>query len=102
MKAERLFKSVMQRLLSGGTDAEDNKVVEMSLKLANIYSKLGKDKEAVLGFRFCIDAQEKKIKKGSKKRPRPVSRFREETKNEQDRNLILLSLFFCRRLDGRG
>ena len=66
MKAERLFKSVMQRLLSKGTDAEDNKIIEMSLKLANIYSKLGRDKEAVLGFRFCIDTQEKKIKKGPK------------------------------------
>ncbi|KAL1446127.1 hypothetical protein WDU94_014019, partial [Cyamophila willieti] len=35
-KAEKLFKSVMLRLLSNGVKEDDNKVLHMSLKLAKI------------------------------------------------------------------
>jgi tetratricopeptide repeat protein 19 len=36
-KAEKLFLSVMQRLLSVGVPKTDNKVIHISLKLSNIY-----------------------------------------------------------------
>lgn len=41
-KAEKLFVSVMQRLLSMDVSKTDNKMIHMSLKLANIY-KIQKD-----------------------------------------------------------
>lgn len=41
-KAEKLFLSVMQRLLSVGVPKTDNKVIHISLKLSNIY-KIQKD-----------------------------------------------------------
>jgi tetratricopeptide repeat protein 19 len=41
-KAEKLFVSVMQRLLSMGVSQTDNKMIHISLKLANIY-KIQKD-----------------------------------------------------------
>jgi tetratricopeptide repeat protein 19 len=41
-KAEKLFVSVMQRLLSTGVSKTDNKIIHISLKLANIY-KIQKD-----------------------------------------------------------
>jgi tetratricopeptide repeat protein 19 len=39
-KAEKLFLSVIQRLLSMGVPKTDNKVIHISLKLANIYKML--------------------------------------------------------------
>jgi len=41
-KAEKLFVSVMQRLLPMGVSKTDNKMIHISLKLANIY-KIQKD-----------------------------------------------------------
>lgn len=35
-KAEKLFKSVMQRILAAGTPQDDLKIVHMSLKMAKI------------------------------------------------------------------
>jgi tetratricopeptide repeat protein 19 len=64
MKAEKLFKEVMKRILSTGTSQDDNKIVSMSLKLAAVYAAWKHDDSALTGFRFCIDAQEKKIANG--------------------------------------
>ena len=64
MKAERLFKDVMSRLLSKGSAEDDNKMVGISLKLARIYGEWNQDEKAVVGYKFAIDAQEKKIKNG--------------------------------------
>lgn len=62
-KAERLFKDVLQRLLSGGMAEDDNAVVEISLKLASVYASEGDYEKAVQGFQFCIATQEEKINK---------------------------------------
>lgn len=62
-KAQRLFKDVLQRLLSGGMAEDDNAVVEISLKLASVYASEGDYEKAVQGFQFCIATQEEKISK---------------------------------------
>ena len=64
MKSERLFKDVIQRLISLGTPPNDNKIIEMSLKLACIYNEWKDDDKAAVGFRHCIKEQEMKIKQG--------------------------------------
>lgn len=46
-KAEKLFVSVMQRLIGSGLPMDDNKIVHMSLKMAKIY-EAQKDFEYVL------------------------------------------------------
>lgn len=40
-KAERLFISVMQRLIADGTAQDDLKIIHMSLKLAKLYEQQG-------------------------------------------------------------
>lgn len=65
MKAERLFKDVMQKIASKGTPPEDNAMVEISLKLATVYATWKQDLKAETGFKFCIDTMEKKVKHGT-------------------------------------
>lgn len=60
-KAEKLFVDVMQRTIAAGTPRDDNSIVEMSLKLAQIYSMRKDSEKAEQGFRFCIDTQQKKL-----------------------------------------
>lgn len=62
-KAEKLFVEVMQRSIASGTSRDDNAIVEMSLKLAEIYDHRKDAKKAEQGYRFCIDTQEKKLEK---------------------------------------
>lgn len=67
MKAEKLFKEVMSRHLRDGGDGareDDNQMVAMSLKLARLYATWKDDEKAAVGFRFCVDAQERKVKAG--------------------------------------
>ncbi|KAL7648780.1 UNVERIFIED_CONTAM: hypothetical protein RMT77_000687 [Armadillidium vulgare] len=61
-KAETLFVDVLKRFLEKGISEDDNAVVEVSLKMASIYSHLGDNEKACQGFQFCIDTQEKKMK----------------------------------------
>uniref|UniRef100_T1IUQ4 Uncharacterized protein n=1 Tax=Strigamia maritima TaxID=126957 RepID=T1IUQ4_STRMM len=60
-KAEKLFIETMKRLLISGKPVTDNAIVEISLKLAHIYSILDMDKKAEEGFMFCIRTQQKKL-----------------------------------------
>ncbi|XP_064458425.1 tetratricopeptide repeat protein 19, mitochondrial-like isoform X2 [Ornithodoros turicata] len=60
-KAEKLFIEVMQRAISTGMPQDDNAVVEMSLKLAQLYSLRNDTSKAEEGFQFCIDTQKKKM-----------------------------------------
>jgi len=62
IKAEKLYKDVIQRQINKGIDAEDNSVVEMSLKLAVIYAEWKQHDKAKAGFKYCIETQEKKMK----------------------------------------
>ena len=64
MKSERLFKSVLEHELSSGTPENDNKVVSVSLKLASVYARWGRDEQAEMGYKFCIGHQQKKVKSG--------------------------------------
>ena len=65
MKSERLFKEVMSRILStGSVEKDDNKIIEMSLKLSRVYATWGEHEKAEIGYRFCIATQEKKIASG--------------------------------------
>jgi len=60
-QAERLFKTVLSRLLAAGEPADSNAVVEISLKLAAIYAATGALHQAEQGFAFCLAAQQRKL-----------------------------------------
>lgn len=61
VKAEKLFLEVTRRLLIQGKSDDDDALVEISLKLSKIYSKLKQYDKAEKGFKFCIDVQQKKL-----------------------------------------
>ena len=65
-KAERLFVSVMQRLISlKGLEQTDNAIVEMCLKLASIHSRTNEHEKAEMGYKFCIESQQGKTDENS-------------------------------------
>ncbi|XP_055449985.1 tetratricopeptide repeat protein 19, mitochondrial isoform X1 [Psammomys obesus] len=61
--AEQLFKATMSYLLGGGMKQEDNAIIEISLKLANIYAAQNKQEFALAGYEFCISTLEGKIER---------------------------------------
>eukprot|EP00096_Caligus_rogercresseyi_P002180 TRINITY_DN1417_c0_g1_i1.p1 TRINITY_DN1417_c0_g1~~TRINITY_DN1417_c0_g1_i1.p1 ORF type:complete len:203 (-),score=22.31 TRINITY_DN1417_c0_g1_i1:104-712(-) len=63
IKAERLFTDVLKRLLSPPKNVglHDNSVVEVSLKLAQIYDHQGLDGKAREGFAFCVRTLDNKV-----------------------------------------
>lgn len=63
-KAETLFKETMSRMLAFGEEPNSNSIVEISLKLAKIYVMQQRHQLAEMGFKFCLDTQENKIKAG--------------------------------------
>ena len=62
LKAENLYKTVIQRQINKGIDEEENGIIEMSLKLAKIYGTWKQHDKAQAGFSYCIKAQETKMK----------------------------------------
>jgi len=62
LKAENLYKTVIQRQINKGIDEDNNGIIEMSLKLAKIYGEWKDHDKAKTGFDFCIKAQETKMK----------------------------------------
>eukprot|EP00057_Strongylocentrotus_purpuratus_P031815 XP_785756.4 PREDICTED: tetratricopeptide repeat protein 19, mitochondrial [Strongylocentrotus purpuratus] len=62
MKAENLFKETLKLLLTSGIQKEDPGVVEISLKLSRIYERMGRNDEADVGFKWCIETSEKLLK----------------------------------------
>ncbi|GIX94582.1 tetratricopeptide repeat protein 19, mitochondrial [Caerostris darwini] len=60
-KAEKLFIQVTKELLATGTAFDDNSIVEISLKLASIYSQREEKEKAEKGFQFCISTQQSKL-----------------------------------------
>ncbi|XP_077984914.1 tetratricopeptide repeat protein 19, mitochondrial-like [Glandiceps talaboti] len=60
-KAEELFKESLRGLLGAGFSKDDNAVIEMSLKLAEIYAKRHRHVEASAGFVWCIETTDNKI-----------------------------------------
>lgn len=59
--AETLFIEVMKHLISMGTEENDNSIVEISLKMAAMYSKQGLGEKAEAGYQFCLNSQQEKI-----------------------------------------
>ncbi|XP_015431401.1 PREDICTED: tetratricopeptide repeat protein 19 homolog, mitochondrial isoform X2 [Dufourea novaeangliae] len=64
-KAEKLFVSVMQRLISKGMAQDDLAIIHMSLKIANMYSKMGETEKAENGYQFCLESLKKHMAKDS-------------------------------------
>ena len=64
-QAERLLKTVVQRLIAAGEPSDSNSVVEISLKLAQLYASIGKIGEAEQGFQFCVAVQQQKLGRGA-------------------------------------
>ena len=60
--AERLFKETIRGLLQQGYKQDHDAVVEISLKLAMIYAAQQRNEDALQGYKFCIQTQEKKMK----------------------------------------
>ena len=56
---------MLQRLLAAGEPQDSNSVVEISLKLANIYSTNGQMEQAEQGFLFCLESQQRKVGEGA-------------------------------------
>ena len=61
-QAERLFTTVLKRLISDGEAEDSNAVVEISLKLAQIFHRKGEREKAEKGLKFCVDTQRKKVR----------------------------------------
>lgn len=59
-KAERLYKETIKGCVQAGMHHTGNVIIEISLKLANIYAIQNRPEEAVTGFEFCINAQKEK------------------------------------------
>lgn len=61
-KAEKLFKSVLQRHVQDGGDVYDNVFVAISLKLAHCFAAREDYNNAIMGFHYCIASQNQKIR----------------------------------------
>lgn len=85
-KAENLYKETIKGCLQAGMPANGNVILEISLKLANIYAIQDRSEEAILGFEYCIDTLREKLKEGEKKEEvkKEVSKKEEEEKKEDE------------------
>ncbi|XP_072425757.1 tetratricopeptide repeat protein 19, mitochondrial isoform X1 [Chiloscyllium punctatum] len=63
LNAEKLFKAAMSQLLQSGTSEDDNAMIEMSLKLCNIYVSTEQHSLAVEGYKWCIETLEEKVQR---------------------------------------
>lgn len=64
-RAKRLFQLVSQRLVHHqGVEVTDNAIVEISIKLAQIFAMKGMMEESLSGFQFCADTQREKVHSG--------------------------------------
>ena len=63
-QAERLFTTVLKRLISDGEAEDSNAVVEISLKIAQIFHQTGRAEKAEQGLRFCVETQRRKVAGG--------------------------------------
>ncbi len=58
----RLFQLVTQRMVyHQGVQVNDNSVVEISIKVAQIFQMKGQPDESLAGFQYCADAQREKV-----------------------------------------
>ncbi|XP_043275343.1 tetratricopeptide repeat protein 19 homolog, mitochondrial [Venturia canescens] len=62
-KANTLFVSVMQRLISTGTPKDDIKIVHISLKMAKLFQHMGDLEKAEQGYEFCLKSLQDQMEK---------------------------------------
>ncbi|XP_011882548.1 PREDICTED: tetratricopeptide repeat protein 19 homolog, mitochondrial [Vollenhovia emeryi] len=62
-KAENLFVSVLQRLVSNGAAEDDMRVIHISLKMARVFEHLNEAKKAEQGYRFCLESLKSHVEK---------------------------------------
>lgn len=68
-EAEQTFASVIQRILSskdnvdGVSPEKSPAMVELSLKLADVYAMKGEDEKAISGFEFCVATQKANVER---------------------------------------
>jgi len=60
-QAEKLFTTVIQRLLSHGEAEDSNAIVEISLKIAQIFQANGENQKAEQGYKYCVECQKRKV-----------------------------------------
>ena len=60
-EAEKLFKEVIKGLMLQGRREDDDALMEVSLKLAQIYAIESKHEDANTGYLYCINLLEKKL-----------------------------------------
>lgn len=63
--AESLILTIIKNMTQNGTPFNDDKVVNLKLKLARIYSSYGENDFAEVLFRTCYEIQSLKIKQGN-------------------------------------
>lgn len=59
--AETLFIEVLKRVMIKGMKPNEEPIIEISIKLATIYSKTGDFSKCDEGFRFCLEEQKKRV-----------------------------------------
>ncbi|XP_012229823.1 tetratricopeptide repeat protein 19 homolog, mitochondrial [Linepithema humile] len=62
-KAEKLFVSVLQRLMSNGASEDDMRVIHISLKMAKVFEHMKEIKKADQGYKFCMEHLQSHIEK---------------------------------------
>ncbi|CAL1580794.1 unnamed protein product [Knipowitschia caucasica] len=89
-QAEKLFKASLSLILSRGTPESDNAVVEISLKLAMIYSQQKRLELAAHGFRFCVETLEEKLEKeNQEKEDQETTQMEPSNEIEEQQRLLL-------------
>ncbi|KOC70529.1 Tetratricopeptide repeat protein 19-like protein, mitochondrial [Habropoda laboriosa] len=64
-KAEKLFISVLKRLIAKGIPEDDLAVIHISIKIADIYDKIGNVEKAENGYKFCLENLQNHLAKDS-------------------------------------
>ncbi|OAD61343.1 hypothetical protein WN48_01850 [Eufriesea mexicana] len=64
-KAKDLFKSVLKRLIAKGVPQDDLAIIHISLKIADIYDKIGNIEKAVTGYKFCLEHLQNHLSKNN-------------------------------------
>lgn len=58
-----LYLQSMKKCLDSGQKEGDDSIIELSVKLATVYATQSRDDEAELGFKYCMDTMNEKVKK---------------------------------------
>uniref|UniRef100_A0A5S6QW07 MalT-like TPR region domain-containing protein n=1 Tax=Trichuris muris TaxID=70415 RepID=A0A5S6QW07_TRIMR len=84
VKAKALFLSLTDSLISSGTKKTDPAVVEISLKLADIYAMEGNYELAEEGFKFCIETQKSVVDETDKVYDKKWMKRFKTTRSDED------------------